>query len=203
MPSNLKEHVFYTRKEWLEQKYYIDVLNYVKKENIVTMIDAGGCTGEVTKIFFEKIPTLNKCYIFEANKNNASFIKENLIYNIEIINKCLYYGQEKISLGLNYGDDNVGGYSIKYSDKNIIEKNILTTTLEEIVENIDFIKMDIEGAEKNVIMNSAKIHEINFLEIEFHEELEHESMWKPFVKKYLNKHAILLSNYNHVFLKAI
>ena len=163
MPFTLNEHITYTRNEWLKQKYYSNVIDYLRNKKIKTIIDAGGCTGEVTKIIFEYIDTVRKSFIFEASKVNSNFIKENLNgYNIEIINKFLFYGKESISIGLSINDNNVGGYSMNHTD-NIIEDCVPTTTLESIDIDIDFIKLDIEGAEENVIINSSKIKKIKFL----------------------------------------
>lgn len=203
MPSTLEQHVLYTRQEWTEQQYYIKVVNYLKEKKIETMIDAGGCTGEVTKIIIENVDTLKKSFIIEASEVNSNFIKEYLAFDdveIKIINNFLYYGKDEIKIGLNENDNNVGGYSIKFSD-NIIEECIPTVTLESIEDDIDFIKLDIEGAEDNVIMNSSKIKQIKFIEIEFHDEYQNLN-WKPFVEKYLNTHKIVFDdNHSHVFLE--
>lgn len=203
MPSTLEEHVTYTRKEWTEEKYYLNVVDYLKQKNIKKIIDAGGCTGEVTKVIYENVSTLEKSFIIEASKINSEFIEKNLQFSnldVEIINKFLFYGKESVSIGLNSGDNNVGGYSINCSD-NIIENSIGTMSLESIDDDIDFIKLDIEGSEKNVIMNSSKLKKINFLEIEFHDDLQN-LKWKPFVEKYLNTHKVVFDdNHSHAFLE--
>lgn len=203
MPFTLNEHITYTRNEWLKQKYYSNVIDYLRNKKIKTIIDAGGCTGEVTKIIFEYIDTVRKSFIFEASKVNSNFIKENLNgYNIEIINKFLFYGKESISIGLSINDNNVGGYSMNHTD-NIIEDCVPTTTLESIDIDIDFIKLDIEGAEENVIINSSKIKKIKFLEIEFHDHLQN-LKWKPLVEEYLNTHKIVFDDgHSHVFMEIV
>jgi FkbM family methyltransferase len=202
MPSTLEEHVTYTRKEWTQDCYYVRVVNYLKDKNIERIIDAGGCTGEVTKVISENVSALKKSFIIEASKVNSDFTKRNLEtsnLDVEIINKFLFYGKELVSIGLNAGDNNVGGYSINHSD-NIVEDLIETMTLESIDDDIDFIKLDIEGSEKNVIMNSSKIRQIKFLEIEFHDDLQNLN-WKPFVEKYLDTHTIIFDdNHSHAFL---
>lgn len=203
MPSSLEEHVSYTRREWTGDEYYVRVVDYLKDKNVKKIIDAGGCTGEVTKIISEKIDTLEKSFIIEASKVNSDFIEKNLsdsFFEVEVISKFLFYGEEIVSMGLRSGDNNVGGYSINFSD-NIIEESIETMTLESIDDDIDFIKIDIEGAEKNVIMNSSKIKQIKFLEIEFHDDLQNLN-WKPFVEKYLDTHKVIFDdNHSHAFLE--
>jgi FkbM family methyltransferase len=203
MPSTLEDHVVYTRKEWTEQPYYVNVVNFLKEKKIKTMVDAGGCTGEVTKIIIENIDTLEKSFIIEASKINSDFIKKHLIFDnvdIQIINNFLYYGEDVIKIGLNSGDNNVGGYSMKRSD-NIIEECIPTITLESIHEDVDFIKIDIEGAEDNVIINSSKIKEIKFIEIEFHDDLQN-MKWKSFIENNLNTHKVVFDDgHSHAFLE--
>jgi FkbM family methyltransferase len=194
MSKTLEEHRQWTKLEWETNDYFKKVINFLKDKNIKTSLDCGGCTGEVSNILIKNIISLENAIIIEPVFDNYNFILENVKsekVNIEVINKALFYGEDFIRLGLD--QFNVGGYSVKW--ENYFD-NIPTTTLETILEkySIDFIKMDIEGSEKNVMQKSEKLCDIKYLEIEFHDSIFHPDMWKPFVEKHLPNHQILFDN---------
>lgn len=197
MPSTLKEHKNETRNEWSGQtsnKYFLNVLNYLSNKSIESSMDVGGCTGEVTNIFIENIDTLKKSIIIEPVKENYDFILDNVKserVDIIVINKALFYGSESISMGIS--EFNVGGYSAKWN--NLFE-SIPTTTIENLLEygNVDLIKIDIEGSEKNIIENSTELKNIKYIEIEFHDELIKPNVWKPFIETHLPNHKIVMTD---------
>lgn len=198
MPNTLYEHIKYTENEWNNVDYFINVLNFLENKNIKKVLDVGGCTGKVSSILIEKIPSIEKIIILEPIEENFNFIKKEmeLLNKVEIMQKALYYGKTQIQLG--QCDDNVGGWSFEHSMNKT--DYIQTITLEQFFD-IDFLKMDIEGSEKNVIENSTYIHDIPYLEIEFHFDLWLD--WKEFVIKNLTNHEIKftsLSNRSNCFL---
>jgi FkbM family methyltransferase len=197
MPNNLDEHIQYSRNEWSTFDYFVNVVDFLKERSIKTMIDVGGCTGEVTAILLEKIPSLEKVIILEPVKENYEFIMSRLSTcgKVKVINKALFYGEQYISLG--QCDDNVGGWSFQHNS-NKIDK-VKTITLEDLPK-VDFIKIDIEGAEINVIPNSKTIHNTSYIEIEFHDELIEEDKCKDYIKEYLPNHEIIFSRNQNVFL---
>ena len=199
MPSNLNEHVHYSRNEWSTFEYFVNVVNFLEKKEIKTMIDVGGCTGEVTAILLEKIPSLEKAIILEPVKENYEFIVSRLNGDgtVEVINKALFYGEEYICLGQCDNNTNVGGWSFKHNTNKL--DRVKTITLEDLPK-VDFIKIDIEGAEINVIPNSKTIHNTSYIEIEFHDELNEEDKWKNYINQYLPNHEITFSRNQNVFL---
>jgi FkbM family methyltransferase len=194
MAETLEEHLQSTKTEWENNDYFKKVIDFLKDEDIKTTLDVGGCTGEVSNILIKNIPSLDNVIVIEPVFDNYNFILNNVKsekVNIEVINKALFYGQDSISLGLN--QFNVGGYSAKWGNS---FDNIPTITIETILEkySIDFIKMDIEGSERNVIASSEKLRDIKYLEIEFHDEIFHPDAWKPFVERYLPNHQVQFDN---------
>lgn len=189
--STLEKHQVYTRNEYKDNKYYATVLDTLKKAKIESMIDAGACTGEVTKMMFEAIPSLKKAYPIEPMKENIEFIKDNLKgYDVEVINKALIYGEKTVSFGKL--PHNVGGGSVFLQGDRVVD----TIMLEELPV-VDFLKMDIEGLEANVIQNSSRMQKIKFLEIEFHhydDLLQFKENRVPFVMKWLPNHKVLLDS---------
>ncbi len=195
MPNSLIEHVQYTENEWVNTPYFIDVIDFLEDRKIKSMIDVGGCTGEVSRIFLEKIPTLESIIILEPVLENYNFILNRFKDNnkIRVINSALYYGKDSISLG--QIDGNVGGWGVDLLGNAI--DNVSTITLEEL-PIVDFIKIDIEGAESNVISNSITLQEIPCIEIEFHFELM--STWEDYVAEYLPNHKIIFNRFQNVLL---
>ena len=188
MPSTLESHILYTDSEWNTIKYFKDVVDFLKDKKISNILDAGGCTGKVTTLLIEKIPSIKNCIILEPILENYNFILNatNNFEKIKVIQKALFYGQSHIELGQR--DDNVGGWSFR-NKLNKTDK-IETITLEDF-SNIDFLKMDIEGAETIVISNSSYIHEIAYLEIEFHDELD--ANWESYAEQNLKNHKLKFS----------
>jgi len=186
-------HVEYTRNEWMGRiPLFVFLLQFLKEKNIKTIVDVGANVGEVSNVFMEQIPTLEKCYLFEPQIDNFNFIKNRFKDNNKIIayNFGIYYGKEESHL---YRQDiNVGGYSI---EPNITEEKevVQLRPLEFFnIPNIDFIKIDIEGAEWNFLNNSKQIHDIKYILIECHNlgfdknELKNKTEYQYYIE-YLQK----------------
>ncbi len=192
--STLEKHKEYTRNEY-NNPYFSFVLETLKENNIKTMIDAGACTGEVTKIMFENT-TLEKAYIIEALQSNIGYIQENLQdHNIELHYNALIYGKDKVTFGRL--PQNVGGGSVFLPG----EVEVTAITLEQL-PIVDFLKLDIEGLEGNIIENSINIKKIKYLDIEFHhydELLSQKENRAEFLKKHL-PHKIIKESYSNIFL---
>ena len=202
--NTLNLHLNYTKNEWVNSHYYKKVLDFLIDKKITNFIDIGACSGGVSDVFFNNIPSLKKCIMVEPIKENYDFIV-NMFNNNDnrlTINRALYYNKEIINIGK--VGTNVGGYSFQ-SDKDVSE--FITTTLEEIYEDnkdflgskIDFVKIDIEGAEYNFIENSEILKTIPYIEIEFHNNSEYgiiegetrHKNWGPFCEKYLPNHKLI------------
>lgn len=187
MPSSLNAHIFETESEWSSIDYFKNVVQFLQSKQIKNVLDVGGCTGQVSVMLLHEIPSIENITIVEPVVENYNFIVERAksadTAKVNVVNKALFYGETHIKLG--QCDSNVGGWSFKHSGNQTDE--VETITLEEFI-NIDFAKIDIEGAEENVIPSSTYINEIPYLEIEFHDELC--TTWKSFVSKNLKNHKI-------------
>lgn len=180
--STLDKHQKYTRDE-MGNNYYQKVIGVLKEHEIRTMIDAGACTGEVTKVCFEQIPTLKHATLIEPIADNVTYIKENLKdLDVEVIHAALYYGPESVILGK---IENVGAATITNGQTPATE--IAQTIRLEDIGEVDFLKLDVEGVERNIIQNSTRINKIPFIEIEFHhydEELQYKDRRPAFINKW-------------------
>ena len=213
--DSLNEHLKYTTTEWSSSEYYKKVQEYLTKVGIKNFIDIGSCSGGVSDLLFDAIPSLQKAILVEPMPENFEFIN-NRIQNDDrrnVINKALFYGEDFVQLGK--VRSNVGGWSYQSSE---FTTKVKTITLEKIIEeyktffngDIDFVKIDIEGAEYNLIQNSEVLKTIPYLEIEFHPNDEYginyqnnsylNDTWGIFVQKYLPNHTLIYGGKNEKFL---
>ena len=74
--STLDLHLKYTRNEWNTSGYYKKVTETLLKSKIKSYIDIGACSGGVADVLFDKIPSLSKSIMIDANKENTAFINQ-------------------------------------------------------------------------------------------------------------------------------
>jgi FkbM family methyltransferase len=193
MPNNRQEHVYYTRNELNNFNYYIQIIKHLKESNIKSYIDIGANTGEFCNVLFEKIPTLVDAYLFEVEKENINFIKKNIKNKkVNIFDFGIgYFFKNPILIH----DFNPGGFSVKDEPNNTIHSNVVLKTLEELnLPNVDFVKIDIEGGEYNIIENSKYLYNIKFIDIEFHNHNTN-SIQKYVEDKFLNYDIVFTDDY--------
>jgi len=180
-------HIVHTRKELTEEPYYIALLSTLKVNRIVSYVDVGANIGEFSNILFEQIPTLQDAYLIEPEDHNYEFLQTHLK------NKSTLH---KTAIGYNFtsgvlvmDSNNAGGHRLKeiaFADTNF--SNVKIKTLEELeLPIVDFVKIDIEGGEFNVIENSTYLQQIRWIDIEFHGAID-----VKYVKKYFPGHEIML-----------
>jgi len=190
--------ISYTNNEWnLHNYYYRNVIEKLRDNKITSMMDIGGCLGQTTRILVNNIPTIKKVFIVEPVDENFLYIKENLLFeNVEIvkIHGAVYYGSDTIVLGRG-NDGNIGGYGVMNGSSFVRDgdkiSGVTTVTIEEILkgETVDFIKMDVEGGEYNILKNTDVIKNTKILELEFHHK--YDENLPEFIKTYLPNHTIL------------
>lgn len=173
MPTHSQSlHKEYTSVEWTEGGYFQAVLEYLQEKEITSFMDVGGCTGEVSNILLENIPTIENGVIFEPQPENYQYIVNNVKSDKVLVeNKALFYGEEFLELSVR--DSNVGSWSILFGEQ--YPGNSVKVKCVDIDEYLkekkyDFIKIDIEGAEYNLFQNSKLLKDVDFLEIELHHE---------------------------------
>jgi len=131
----------------LQQYNYEDIVK-VEKNDIV--IDCGGCWGD-TALYFASMGARD-VYVYEFIPSNIEIMKQNLEINphlvsqIHLVNNPVW---ENSGIKLSYLDD---GPSSLVDDFNKFEDKTVTLSIDDLVEKenidkVDFIKMDIEGAE--------------------------------------------------------
>lgn len=206
-----RAHWEFTYKQWgIDEKHYLDLIEYLNENKIKSYIDLGANTGGVCSVLLEKIKTLEKCYLLEPQIDNFNFMLDIFSSDKRVV--CHNFGilyTDKKFVDLLRSDNNVGGYTTsKFNDNfNLTGDRMEVKTLEDFnFEKVDFIKIDVEGAEENIIINSTFLKEIKFIELELHESLLNKDTAVDFLTKNLKSHSIIynLSNFpHHVFLQKI
>lgn len=205
MPLNREHHVKYTRDEWTKEKYFIDVVSFLKQKQIKSFLDIGSNVGEVANVLYEHIETLCNFYLIEPQKENFLFLKQNTekIPNCQYFQFGIFYGKKEGHLYQDPKWRNVGGFTVEhlYSHFNTTGEKVKLVTLEECdFPIIDFVKIDVEGSEYNIIENSQYIKTAPLIEVEFHKS-DIDSV--DFIKNKLPSYKILIHCGNHLLLEKI
>jgi FkbM family methyltransferase len=208
MPTRREDHVIYTRKEWTIVPYFIKVIEILSKNNIKSFLDIGSNVGEVANILSEKIRSLEQFVLIEPQNENFVFLKQNTknLQNCIYLQLGIYYGKTEAELFQDPSWRNVGAFTVEVIQQKFEStgEKITLKTLEELnIPVVDFVKIDVEGAEYNILQNSTYLKSTKFIEIEFHN-------WDIDSLKYINdalpSHKILLFDpelSNHVLLEKI
>lgn len=202
MPTTREEHIIYTRKELENMDYYKNIISILNQEGITSYVDVGANVGEYCKVLLEKIPTLNFAYLIEPEEQNFKFLLKNLegVSGICNYNSAISYSLNNPKL-VQHSSNNVGGYMVIENGESGLD--FINETLENLkIPIVDFLKMDVEGSEFNIIENSEYIKNIKFLDIEFHvtpEELNSGHI-ENFIKNNLPTYSITIFDGVRFFL---
>jgi len=114
----------------------------------ITFVDGGGYVGDTLPTIIKNFPDFKKIYCIEPNELHLNIAKRNFdkYKNIEFIHCGL--GKEKITIANDEILQNNCTHDYQASNINTID-NLLS-------DKVDFIKMDIEGAEQDAIEGAQK-----------------------------------------------
>ena len=125
-------------------------------------LDIGANVGKYSIMLGNQLEKKGKVYAFEPEPSNLKSLNRNLnlnkLKNVHIIPLACFDKKGKINFYLN--NKNTGGHSlIKKSDKKIsINANTLDSIVKvENIKNIKLIKIDVEGAELNVLKGAKEV----------------------------------------------
>lgn len=147
-----------------------------------TIIDAGANIGLASIYFANKYPD-SKIIAIEPEKNNFNLLKKNTgsYANIIPLRAALWNKKDEITI-IDPGLGNWGFITKEKESLSSPEKPFFQTvnaiTLQNIIEDfnleeIDILKIDIEGAEKEVFSDTSTwIHRVNSIIIELHERMK-------------------------------
>jgi len=184
------KHPIFIRQNTSDVDVYKDVITngqygFITSQEPKVIVDAGGNIGLTSVYFAEKYPNA-KIITIEPEENNFKLLKKNTenYPNIIAINAALWNNESEIEL-LEVGLDNWGfmtGDGSKYdkiTTPKIEKKNIVkTVTIESLFRDyeinlIDILKIDIEGAEKEVFSACGVwIKNVRSIITELHERMK-------------------------------
>ncbi len=169
------------------------------------VLDAGGCWGDTALYFANKVGNLGKVYSFEFSAKNLSIFKRNLSLNpkldkiIEIIELPLWSSSNNYFFIYESGPNSQ--ISLKPMKK--VTSKIKTITIDDFIKfnnikKLDFIKMDIEGAELNALPGAREVI-IKFkpkLAISIYHNIEHFFKIPNFIKSLNLKYKFYLDHFS-------
>ncbi|GAL67603.1 FkbM family methyltransferase [Jejuia pallidilutea] len=148
---------------------------HIKKGDVV--FDAGANEGALSIIYAKKVGKEGKVFSFEPDAINIKLLNKNLSFNTEIehirlIEKGLWDEEAEID----FFEAGSVGSSMFYEDKNSKRVSIKAISIDSFIANenitkLDFIKMDIEGAEIKALkgaVNTIKKFQPNFAIASYH-----------------------------------
>lgn len=168
------------------------------------IFDCGSYIGYSTLFFANRYPDA-QVYSVEPDKNNFKFLQYNTIFydNIHVINSALWDKETFVRLETTeMGESGYMAVETGEADPNAFK----TTTLSKIVaensiEQIDFIKIDIEGSEKEVFSApdvDEWLSKVKVLAIVLHDELRSGASFEFF--KAISKYRWQFSPHGKVLL---
>ena len=204
------------------QRKIIQKLHEVFNNNIDTVFDVGAHKGEFIKLILNNFMT-NKIYSFEASPINfkkltlEKKIFENIFKESEIIIENLALGSENKNISLNQSDESSSStfndinYESNYfkkkqqllkSEKNFFtEINVKMITLDKYllnsgIQQIDFLKIDTEGYEYEVLLGMKdKIKKVQLIMFEHH----YDDMIKKSYKYHDIKKLLVINNFVQIY----
>lgn len=138
----------------------INQLEMLKDSGIVksgmNILDIGANIGNHT-LYFTKVCKVNYVYAFEPMPKTFEILSKNCqingLDNVLLNNYAL--GRERTTVGIkNFDEDNLGGTSLKYGEGGICCQSLDKL---DINKKIDFIKIDVEGFEKEVLLGGVEL----------------------------------------------
>ena len=138
------------------------ILAYVKENYLhpsMVYLDCGANIGNHT-IFFSLIAKAQKVYAFEGLKDTYTILEKNIQLNhlehVEAYNYVLgaHEGYAEVA---SYHEENIGGTSFSETSESTSKIKMIKIDDFNIKEKVDFIKMDVEGFEKNVLKGMEQL----------------------------------------------
>lgn len=170
--------IYVYEEVFLKEEY--NIKSFALKPKVI--IDAGGNIGLTAVYFANRFPDV-KILTIEPEKSNFDLLKLNTSYYSQIIpiRAALWSENKKIRIK----DSGKGSWAYQTSDNSDLQSTTLDDdawvdgfTLDYIMYqynlvNIDILKIDIEGSEKEIFETSSSwINQVNCIIVELHEHLK-------------------------------
>jgi len=193
MPGTPREHLEYTIEEWTGPfAMFIDALKDIK-----TVFDVGANAGGFSKVIKMRFPEA-RIFTFEPIEDNFNFLADQLPNEYHCL-CAIQYGTDRTRMFWRGG--NIGAYFTEEvnagDDKFFSGETVDCKTLESVGVIPDLVKLDVEGAEENIIEYSTLLKTVRYIILEWHPD--HIPVL-PFLEKHLPNHEIKINMENKQFL---
>lgn len=155
---------------WQYKEIFIDdIYKFESKSSNPVIFDCGSNVG-TSILYFKSIYPNSIIHAFEADKNIFNILKKNIetndLSNIFLNNSAVWINDK----GVKFSCEGSDAGAIDNSNTSII--SVPSISLKQKLKSIsklDFLKMDIEGSEYEVILDCAdELNKINYIYIEYH-----------------------------------
>ncbi|SFV56590.1 methyltransferase, FkbM family domain protein [hydrothermal vent metagenome] len=154
---------------WQFKEHFVyEIYRFKSNTKTPTIYDCGANIG-ITSLYFKSIYPLAKIYAFEADPQIAKILQKNLSTNgiddVDIIDAAVWIDDN----GIKFAIEGADGGSIYGDGKKIEMRSVRLKEYLESEKHIDLLKIDIEGAEVEVL-NDCKdsLSNIDNIFIEYH-----------------------------------
>jgi FkbM family methyltransferase len=151
---------------WVNQEFHVDV----KKPSLI--LDAGAHIGLVSQYFAIKYPNA-KVVSLEPNQDNFEILKRNTkeLNNVYPIKAALWYRECRLKTENPEAEEPWSFRFVEACEGEGVESVTIPGIMKKFDhEHIDILKMDIEGAEREILINSSSwISNVNYMMVELHD----------------------------------
>lgn len=165
---NQSDHWDYTIREWKTDPFRI-LLEKALELPTPIIYDIGACVGGWSQVMHELLPEA-QIYAFEPYPENYEALVEHAIPHVMPINFGVWYG--KRTAKAMWRGSNVGAIFIDEVDTTMATdtgKTFNLVTLEELdLPRPQLVKLDVEGAEKNILKHSSLLRRTPQIIVEYH-----------------------------------
>lgn len=155
---------------WQFKEIFVDeIYKFETNSNIPVIYDCGANIG-ISCLYFKNLYPNAKIKAFEADPVIVNILKTNLVKNnindVEIIDKAVWIDDK----GVEFGIEGADGGSIYLNNMNKVKiESVRLKDLLEKEERVDLLKMDIEGAEYEVLKDCYEtLDKIKYIFVEYH-----------------------------------
>ena len=151
------------------KKFDLHYIDFKKLPDMPIIVDAGACFGKYVKMIKEKVPE-SKIIAIECDKDNLKVLRKELSSDVIICNKALVGNHQGKKLtyykyiGLPYSGS--VGYEKTYIKnyrkyKGMLKYEVETLGINDIfsefgIDRVDYLKMNIEGIERDILAAMTK-----------------------------------------------
>lgn len=151
-----------------------------------SILDLGANIG-LSVLFFKHLYPQSEITAFEADPAIFEFLEKNIYGNgfndVKLLNKAIWYRNETIKFSVERAD---GGRIAQNKDENHVQVQAIDLNEYLAEHHVDFLKMDIEGAEGPVLSACEKsLSKIRWIFVEYHSQVDE--------KQYLDQIIRILS----------